>query len=344
MFEDEDNENNINVEEINYRDRAEERRKGIINQVKNGEYVELEGFEKDIKLNGLDYTLIQQPQTNTLNQDINKSSIIAKIKKDLSSAKDKIPKKATHPMAIKIEAFLQNRNQITPFKNTMTFIYKYDIDPNYGISMPQFFTKKSNQDGEDQIQVIYDEKSVQMIQESILNTNNLSIKRYQERHKFDQKILIESNVQDDESDDIFNDAKQVNKPNVDVNKILKVEIENENFDITEYLSKNQFDQKTYNQLKQIQEQEEKEREEKLKRHKKMLEGQDDYYYECYQPIGLSIAEEKDHQAEVEAKKQVDPNFKNYDFIKQDLRKKKKHRENYQKQLDQIEDIIQKKNK
>ncbi|CAD8137736.1 unnamed protein product [Paramecium pentaurelia] len=344
MFEDEDNENNINVEEINYRDRAEERRKGIINQVKNGEYVELEGFEKDIKLNGLDYTLIQQPQTNTLNQDINKSSIIAKIKKDLSSAKDKIPKKATHPMAIKIEAFLQNRNQITHFKNTMTFIYKYDIDPNYGISMPQFFTKKSNQDGEDQIQVIYDEKSVQMIQESILNTNNLSIKRYQERHKFDQKILIESNVQDDESDDIFNDAKQVNKPNVDVNKILKVEIENENFDITEYLSKNQFDQKTYNQLKQVQEQEEKEREEKLKRHKKMLEGQDDYYYECYQPLGLSIAEEKDHQAEVEAKKQVDPNFKNYDFIKQDLRKKKKHRENYQKQLDQIEDIIQKKNK
>lgn len=31
MFEDEDNENNINIEESNYRDRAEERRKGIIN-------------------------------------------------------------------------------------------------------------------------------------------------------------------------------------------------------------------------------------------------------------------------------------------------------------------------
>ncbi|CAD8135218.1 unnamed protein product [Paramecium octaurelia] len=344
MFEDEDNEDNVNVEESNYRDRAEERRKGIMTQVKNGEYVELEGFEKEIKLNGLDYTLIQQPQSNTLNQENNKSSIIAKIKKDLTSAKEKIPKKATHPMAIKIEAFLQNKNQIVPLKNTMTYIYKYDIDPNYGVSMPQFFTKKYNKDGEDPIQVIYDEKSIQMISESILNTNNLSIKRYQERHKFDQNILIQSVDQDDESDDIFNDAKPVNKPNVDVNKILKVEIENENFDITEYLSKNQFDQKTYNQLKQIQEQEEKEREEKLKRHKKMLEAEDDYYYECYQPVGLSIAEEKDHQAEVEAKKQVDPNFKNYDFIKKDLKKKKKHRENYQKQLDQIEDIIQKKNK
>ncbi|CAD8045943.1 unnamed protein product [Paramecium sonneborni] len=347
MFEDEDdNENNVNLEEQNYRDRAEERRKGIRGEVKKGEYVELEGFEKDIKINGLDYSLIEQPQSNTLNKIEDKSNLIAKIKKDLTSAKEKIPKKATHPMAIKIEAFLSNKNQITPLKNTMTFIYKYDTDPNYGISLPQFFTKKYNQDGDDPIQVIFDEKSIQMIKESIINTNNLTIKRYQERHKFDQKVLIQSTMEDEESDDIFNDAKQVNKPNIDdVNKMLQVEIENKNFDITEYLSKNQFDQKTYNQLKQTQEQEEKEREEKLKKHKKMLEGQDDdYYYECYQPIGLSIAEEKDHQAEVEAKKQVDPNFKNYDFIKKDLRKKKKYRENYQKQLDQIEDIIQKKNK
>lgn len=62
MFEDEDdNENNVNLEEQNYRDRAEERRKGIRGEVKKGEYVELEGFEKDIKINGLDYSLIEQP-------------------------------------------------------------------------------------------------------------------------------------------------------------------------------------------------------------------------------------------------------------------------------------------
>lgn len=34
----------------------------------------------------------------------------------------------------------------------------------------------------------------------------------------------------------------------------------------------------------------------------MLEGGDDYYYECYQPLGLTIVEEKEHKEEVEAKK------------------------------------------
>lgn len=62
--------------------------------------MELEGFEKEVKLKGLDFTLIEEPKK------IDKASIIAKIKKDLTTVKENQPKKTVHPMAIKIEAFL----------------------------------------------------------------------------------------------------------------------------------------------------------------------------------------------------------------------------------------------
>ena len=58
----------------------------------------------------------------------------------------------------------------------------------------------------------------------------------------------------------------------------------------------------------------------------MLEGED-YYFECYQPVGLTIAEEKEHKEEVEQKKMVNPEFKEFDFIKQDFKKKKRKRVN-----------------
>jgi len=44
--------------------------------------------------------LIEEPKK------IDKASIIAKIKKDLTTVKENKPKKTIHPMAIKIEAFL----------------------------------------------------------------------------------------------------------------------------------------------------------------------------------------------------------------------------------------------
>lgn len=48
----------------------------------------------------------------------------------------------------------------------------------------------------------------------------------------------------------------------------------------------------------------------------MLDGSD-YYLECFQPLGLTIDEEKEHKEEVENLKLLNPNYKDMDFIKQD---------------------------
>lgn len=76
----------------------------------------------------------------------------------------------------------------------------------------------------------------------------------------------------------------------------------------------------------------------------MLDGSD-YYLECFQPLGLTIDEEKEHKEEVERLKLQNPNYKDMDFIKQDkIERKKKKRQNLNLQLDKIEDIITKKPK
>lgn len=47
----------------------------------------------------------------------------------------------------------------------MKYVYKYDTDPNYGISMPQFFTKKQEcQEGLVNVHLI--EEVLKMIEDS----------------------------------------------------------------------------------------------------------------------------------------------------------------------------------
>lgn len=67
-------------------------------------------------------------------------------------------------------------------------------------------------------------------------------------------------------------------------------------------------------------------------------GEDvDHYVECYQPSLLTFEDEKERKAEIERIKLINPDYEEIEFGKEEKKKKRK-RTNFQKQLDDIEDV------
>ncbi|KAM3134741.1 hypothetical protein pb186bvf_013216 [Paramecium bursaria] len=339
MYSDEEQVKGVDL--TGFRDRAQERRMRQDDLPTIPDIVTIDG--EQIQLRGID--------TQQLLPKINKKDIISKIKMDLKSLKPKQIKKTTHPMALKIEALLDGQVPVIKSTNTWENIFLYDLDPNFSKPLPTFFSKskplETQRQEEDKEHCIISDEAMEALEQCMKETNNLTRIRFQmgihnqpiEREIFDDYM----------SEDIFKDAQEIQKPQpmiFESEKSIQDEDEDqdeneESFDPEEFIEE-PLDLNYYKKLEEQVKIEDEFLKKKREKQKKMLESLDDHYVECYQPIGLTLDEEKERKEFIDRQKQVNPEFKDLDFIKKDRLKKKKKRVNLNAQLDQIEDIIIKK--